>query len=565
MIQTQAFPINDFSGGFTDQDVGVQANKCKTCDNLLITPDMQLMSRGGSVIEDESQPQIPTASRISTLINYNNNTNLLVQSARNVYFRNPSAYTTIQGPSGNPVFSVGDALSRVSHAQWNKHLFITHDGMPNPMKLYKDGSTFYARTAGLPLLASSPVVTPVAGAANYIYAFIYYYTYTIDGVVYEDFGGVTYVSALLASPPNVNPISISAIPVLANGATGNYDTANIKVKIYRTTDNGGTLFYVGEVTNGTTVYNDITSDAVIELNEFLYTTGDIVENSPPPKCKYLTIVNGIAWYAHVEEAGETLNFRVRQSLQDDPDSVPDTFYTDLEDEITGISHINNTPIVFCKKNIYRLDGLFDELGSGGVFPQRISDIAGCLSNSSIVKTERGLFFFGNDGVYFTDGFSVDKINDDWNDTYKTITETSAQKRNITGVYDRDNNRVWWANQYDQSSGDNDKCYILDLRWGVTRQSTFTTVSGGESFRPSAIVFYNGLLYRGDVFGYMFKHLIEHGPVVLTSKNVSSNKSLLKVTTPAPDEKVRIMSFGLKERPCATFWFETAELKLNSKN
>jgi len=46
---------------------------------------------------------------------------------------------------------------------------------------------------------------------------------------------------------------IAAIPVLAGG---NYDTSNIKVRIFRTTDNGSTSYYVGQVTNGTVTFQD---------------------------------------------------------------------------------------------------------------------------------------------------------------------------------------------------------------------------------------------------------------------------------------------------------------------
>jgi hypothetical protein len=74
-----------------------------------------------------------------------------------------------------------------------------------------------------------------AGTGDYLYRFVYKYTYTVGTVTFIDRGAVTEVALTSALAPNTSTVAISAIPVLANGATYNWDTTAIKVEIYRTT------------------------------------------------------------------------------------------------------------------------------------------------------------------------------------------------------------------------------------------------------------------------------------------------------------------------------------------
>lgn len=508
MLQQQPFEISDFSGGMTDNYLAGPLNKYQMADNLLITSNRKLQTAPGSTFYDTSNPRIPvTGARIAGLINFNRDSFLLIQAEKDLYYLASGVKTKLVGPSSNSVFSAGDATSHCAWSEWNGHLFMTNDAFSKPVKVFRDaGGTLRVRTAGLPVLASAPTVTAGAAGGNaYIYAFLYFYEYTVDNKTFNDFGATTQVQLASAAAPNSNAVAVSNIPVLANGSTGNYDTASIKVKIYRTIAGGTTLYYVGEVTNGTTTYSDSTSDATLILSSPIYTEGDVPDNEAPPLCKYVHIVGGKAFWAHVKEGSEVMSYRILQSIPDDPDSVPSDFYVDVEDEITGISSVSGTPIVLCRRSVYRLDGSYDELGRGTIVPQKISSGAGCVSHNSIVQTLRGIFFAGYDGFYFCDGYQVLKISEDINTTYKSLVTTETQQKNIYGVLDSEGVRVWWGSQTDAGSGDNDKCFVLDLRWGIKPNSSFTTRSGGESFRPSALVFFSKEMIRGDSRGYLFKH------------------------------------------------------------
>lgn len=509
-IATQPLELDDFSGGMTDHYINGPLNRGQLYENLFILPNKKLRSRWGSDLDDDSvNAQIPAGNqRIGALINYNNSDSLLVQSAKKFYYRNTSAYTTLVGPvTSNQVFNAGDTTSYISYSEWNRHLFVTNDSFPFVSKIYKDGSgVLQVRTAGLPALASSPgVAAGVAGARSYIYAFHHYYTYTIGSQVFEDRGPITEVELASSGDPSVNNNSITVIPVLANGATTNYDTATIKIHIFRTLDGGTDFFKIGQVTNGTTVFTDNVSDATAEDAEAIYTAGGVLENDPPPLSKFIHIVNNIGYYGHIKEGSETFPNKYRLSVAFDPDSCPGVFEDEVEDEIAGISSVQSIPIIGCKRHIYRSEGSFDETGRGGVSHTRISDTAGCISNLSFVQAEGGLFWAGNDGFYYTDGYRVLKISDHLNQTYANYVAAMDNTKAIVGTFDEKQRRVKWTIQADSSSADNDTVVILELRWGISPEMVFTTMTGEESFSPTFINFFDGQMYRADHRGYVFVH------------------------------------------------------------
>lgn len=337
---------------------------------------------------------------------------------------------------------------------------------------------------------------------TYIYAFCYTYSYMVGTVTFKDYGTTKIVTLSNVDMPSATNVAVTSIPVIANGLTENYDTTVVTVEVYRTIDSGQTLYYVGAVTNGTTSYTDSSSDTTIQSNAVIYTDGGVLDNDPPPKAKYVTVANDICWYAHVKEGSEVHTNRVRQSIKFDIDSCPETFFVDVEDEITGIGNINIYPIVFCKQRVYRLESFYDLTGRGLISKFEISRVTGCKSHLGIVVTLEGLFFPGNDGFYWTDGYQCLKISQEINTTYANL----SNKTNIYGAYDPTSKRIYWAVQNDSASGDNDAFAIADLKFGLSPGTPFTTASGGTSFAPTALAFFNSYLYRADKRGYLFQHL-----------------------------------------------------------
>ena len=525
-MEYQPLEFRQFHGGITDNFIDSPAHFYERADNFLITVNQKLYTRPGSQIYDDDNYQVPIgAQRIGAYIDHYGT--LLTTSSRKAYYIDSGAWATLQGPTGNDVFTAGDTTSRVAMADWNKHTYVANDDFSPVMKIYEDGSgDLQVRSAGLPALESSPTVTKgAAGTNNYIYAFLYFYEYTVGTVTYNDLGAVTQVQITESTSPDTNTVNISAIPELENGTTYNWDTTAIKVRIYRTQANGTTLNYLGEVANGTTTYPDSASDASIVDNASIYTTGGQASNDPVPLCKCLHVTDTLGLYGHIKEGIEVFSNRVRQSVPDDPDSCPATFYVDLDDSVVAISSAGQTPIILCEKSIYRTDGYFDSAGTNIMTAQEIESTVGCISMNSVVQIQRGVVFAGENGFYFTDGWEVRKLSNNFNTSYKSLTLTTEQQERIYGTFDRNEKRVWWAVQEDEETEVN-KYYILDTRYGLGIagndleyvQAAFTTASNGEDFRPTASIFFEGTLLRGDSRGYTFQHLssITSDPLIDTS-------------------------------------------------
>lgn len=534
MLQQQQLIIDDFSGGITDYPLAAEPNQMSECVNLLITPNRRLGMAPGSQVYDSNMYRIPDGNaRVTGLFNSISVDNLLITSGRKIWYDDTTTFTELVGPSTNPAFDSGTTSDFISWSEYNDHVFATNSSFSKPIKIYIDGSSnMQVRTAGMPALASGPTVTSSGGTGNnYLYAFLYYYEYTVGTTLFSDFGPTTLKTLSNAGAPNVNTVNITSIPVIANGSTLNYDTTNIKVHIYRTTNNGLVYYKVGEVTNGTTSYNDTTSDATLVNNALLYTNGGVLDNAEPPKCKYLHIVNGVCYYAHTKDGSEVFKNRIYQSVQDDPDSVPEENYIDVLDEITGISSFNDNPIVFTRGHVYRLNGSYNELGQGQVTFEDITKTIGCKSHNSIVQTRFGVFWAGDDGFYWTDGFQFKKISDSINERYKEIVSSETRSSRIYGAFDKKDNRVYWACTDDNSISDNNLFYILDLRWGIRDASSFTERSNGDDFSPTAIAFYNNQLIRGDRRGYVFKHDADYTTDPKIDTTVTPDEWDLKVITP----------------------------------
>lgn len=518
-IDMQLLEFIDFSGGMTDYYLGGPQNKYQKAENLLIVKHGgigKLITRPGS--ETYVVEQIPAGSqRIGTLKYFSDK--LLTHSARKLYYYT-SSWQTLQGTTGNDLFPSGvDTTTVVSLATWNNHLFITNSDFSKLSKVYRDGSSnLQLRTAGLPAISAPTVTAGAAGANSYIYAFVRYFTYTVGTLVFEDRGPVTEVLLTSAEAPNVSAVAITNITALANGATLNYATASsdLKIEIYRTANGGVDFYKVGSVNNGTTTFNDSMSDATLVTQASLYTAGGVVENDDPPLAKLIHITQDKGYYAHVKIGTEIHANRYYQSIPGDIDAVPGDFYGEVDDEIVGLSSVKGIPVLLCKNSVWRSDGEFDFLGRGSLFPQRISDTASCVSSQSVVQTLDGVFWAGDDGFFFTDGYQVIRISEDIDKTYQDMVASAERKRRIQGKFDSRKRRIWWAVQYESDATDNDFCFIADLNWGISTNVPFTTASGA-SFAPTAIEFIGSDLIRADKRGYV----LEHSDTVYTDPKIDT--------------------------------------------
>ena len=502
----QAFEVTDFSRGITDDVFDQVPAASAALINFNIGSDKKPKSRFGSEVDNKDFAEIPTGERVGALVNYANSDKLFYQSLRSIYYRNPDSFSEILGPTGNSAFSLGDINSVPSFAQWNRHLYLTNDSFSRPMKIFKDSAGAYQlRSCGMPALSVSPTIAPIiVGDYSFIYGFYFSVTYSVFSLAYESIGPVTLVGAQGAAAAE-NGNVISGIPVLTNGLNENYDIANVKIKIFRTNADGTFLQQCGEVPNGTTTFTDTMSDTVLQSTGIaLYTNDGTVDFDSVPEHKFNHVVNNIGYFAHIKDENGISPYRIHQSIPGIPDTAPIDFFTEVDDEITGISSVSSMPIVLCKKYIFRIDQSFDQFGRGNMVPIRISDNAGCISHNGIVQAEQKLFWLGNDGVYESDGYRVGKISDQLNDRYKAMLANTTQATRIIGKFWEKERLLVWTIQTDSANRDNDTFFILDLKWPVSDSQVFSTWNG-NSFRPSALEIFNNDIYRGDIRGFIFRH------------------------------------------------------------
>ena len=211
-----------------------------------------------------------------------------------------------------------------------------------------------------------------------------------------------------------------------------------------------------------------------------------------------------AFYGGVYDGEQFLPKRLIQSVTNVPDSAPATFYDDFDDNIVAISSAKNNVIVLCENSIFRENGGFDLLGKGSLYHERISDVVGCVSANSVVKTEAGVFFAGTDGFYFTDGFQMIKISLEIDRTYAGLVKSSTQKAAIKGVYDSLNRLVFWSVCTSPSSKDADAIYVFHLNFGVKPSGCFSRFYNEDMLQPNALAFHDSRLVFADNSGYVFK-------------------------------------------------------------
>lgn len=488
--------FSDFSGGITDFEFNTASNFAQTMENFKVLRDRSMECRYGFGFWDINAPRIPSNERVSAIREIQDT--LTFFSNGSIYYNN-SGFQELLGSTGNKAFNEADADTMIDVAQYGDLYICVDDSHSFPVKVYKDeNSIFRVVNAGLPDPSSDPIVTPSSmTGASYIYAFVYEYEYRVGTTLFLDLGAPAYVSVPDGADSFSGNHEITAYLELTNGATRNYDTVNVKKRIYRTPANGTTLYLVDTIDNNVLTYTDSIDDDTLTSREVLYTQGGAKGNDLPPQAKYITANNNIVYYANIIESAETKPYRLRFSKIGDPDSVPESFFEDFESEITGIAAIDDRTVVFTDRKAVSMQGELDDLGRGNIVRKSIADV-GCVSNSSLVTTQDFIYWFSDSGIYRTNGVQHEKLTNHLDITYQSWTESEFKSRRIYGSYDSVNQRVTWC--INQGSADNDTILVYD-----EVNKGFVKNSSGEDFSPSAAIFQSQEMIRADSDGYVFVH------------------------------------------------------------
>lgn len=263
--------------------------------------------------------------------------------------------------------------------------------------------------------------------------------------------------------------------VLANTGSDEYDVTNTKIEVYRTTANGTQAYLLMTLDNTASAdtyagyFIDSVSDDELIAGLPLYTNGGVLANDPPPKCKYLCAVDTTCYYGNITDvtSGTVEENVVLQSIIGDFDSVPAANRTIFPEAVTAVSAHESIPIVGTLSGVYRIEGRFDDLGTTATRPERVSKDTGILWHQSCVRTDKGMFFAGTDGFYWTNGYTVQKVSPGLDETYQRYArESASSRRPIYGAYQTSFKRVVWSMDLRdlEASTPRSGAYVLDLNF-----------------------------------------------------------------------------------------------------
>jgi hypothetical protein len=176
---------------------------------------------------------------------------------------------------------------------------------------------------------------------------------------------------------------------------------------------GNTTFnLVGSVANpdqnttDTVAFADTMSDANAAAGELLYTSGNVLENLPPPSCSLLTTSGNRVWVVSSEnptelwpskelKAGAGLGFHDRIKVRVDGDGYG---------AITALASMDGRVIAFKSTAVYVVSGDGPNDAGQGAFaaPQAVSLSVGTVLPGSVVSTPDGIMFQAAQGIYLLD-------------------------------------------------------------------------------------------------------------------------------------------------------------------
>lgn len=267
---------------------------------------------------------------------------------------------------------------------------------------------------------------------NYSYVAMYEWTDNF-GQIHRSAPSVELLVTVSGGPKNV----LVTIPTLRLTQKTS-PRSEISIVLYRSEVGPGSIYYrVSSVTSPT--YNSLSADTVtitdsltdaqIVSRELLYSTGGVVENFPPPSCKYIEQFKDRIFLAGLENPSEIWYSKIRNSGE--PVEFSPFLTLDASSEGGGIE---GAAVLDDKFVLFKRDRLFmtygdgpNNAGTGGEFakPQFITADVGCDNANSIVRTPDGLMFKSSKGIYSLDrALNVAYIGADV-ETYNSETITSA--------------------------------------------------------------------------------------------------------------------------------------------
>jgi len=279
-------------------------------------------------------------------------------------------------------------------------------------------------------------------------------------------------------------------------------------ELYRLDESSGIYYYVNQYSLSLSTMEDYPATLLTTRKEFYASpTFSVVENGTIEGASVFFITNNCAWFGDVlvrELDVETLTTRtvrypnrLYQSIQNDPTSVPSTFYVELGEDIKSGSHVLTKPIIMTSKAVYRIDGLFNEDGSGGLIAEQYASLTGGTSPWGAISVNSKVYFAGENNLYMTDGYQAQ-----WIGMNKEVSYKDVLKDRVKVSYHKQDKSLYWSISH--TTVGYDKFWIMNLEKPITDESCITTLDGLSLSSPCSTVTDTGEVIVGDKDGFVFK-------------------------------------------------------------
>ena len=307
---------------------------------------------------------------------------------------------------GRGILWMYDGVSMVEHGF---HLFPEVPAVPNPggAFIYQYATTFAWTDSKGNIHRSAPSVPVTQAQASAIDA-------TANAV------HVTLPTLALTRKPSITPGDVAGAPV--------------EIEVWRTI-NGGTTFFRCHATNQTPPFNDPTvdtvsfvdgmSDAQIQANPMLYTTGGVLENYPVNPPLYIVQIRNrlwvidetnplVGWYSKEVAPGSPVEFC-------GPGSGTLTFNFESKGPGVAMASLDDKVILMRENSMAQIEGTGPSAtGNGDDFNEvPLPTDVGCVDPGSVMVGGGGVTFKSNKGFYLLDrglntsyiGADIESFND----------------------------------------------------------------------------------------------------------------------------------------------------------
>jgi hypothetical protein len=180
------------------------------------------------------------------------------------------------------------------------------------------------------------------------------------------------------------------------GQTVFYAIANVATPAYVNTDKAAAPAVA-----------DIATDAVIRLNEVLYTQGErggmsgLLQNDEPPSAKFVAAGSDRVILGGLDDATAVQFSKLAFPGEPIQWTGSDSHRVLIDEPVTGVAWLDGLWYVFSRSSIYVISGVGPDDSGQGSFDsaRKLPSSVGCVSGRSIVETRDGLMFQGQAGVY----------------------------------------------------------------------------------------------------------------------------------------------------------------------